>query len=138
VALDALPRTPAGKVDRAALPAPGSARPLAAASYVTPRTPTEAALAQLWAEVLGVERVGVEDNFFELGGDSIQSILVVVAARKRGLAIAPRHVVRDPVVSEPQRSHIADHLPRPSSPKRAGQCAHERRADLPCRRPESS
>jgi amino acid adenylation domain-containing protein len=70
VALAALPTTPGGKLDRAALPAP----PAAAAPerpHVAPRTPTEQALAEVWAEVLGVERVGVHDGFWELGGDSV-------------------------------------------------------------------
>jgi amino acid adenylation domain-containing protein len=70
VALPALPTTPGGKLDRAALPAPPAGtspeRP-----HVAPRTPTEAALAAVWAETLGLERVGVHDNFWELGGDSV-------------------------------------------------------------------
>jgi len=70
VFLEALPLTPNGKVDRKALPAPDSARPDLGA-YVPPRTPVEATLAQLWAEVLGVERVGIYDSFFDLGGHSL-------------------------------------------------------------------
>ncbi|HEX2191027.1 MAG TPA: amino acid adenylation domain-containing protein, partial [Longimicrobiaceae bacterium] len=76
VALDALPLTPNGKLDRRALPAPegGPAR-----EYVAPRTPTETALAALWAELLRVERVGTGDNFFDLGGHSL--LLVQLHAR---------------------------------------------------------
>ncbi len=100
VALDALPRTPAGKVARAALPEPGSARPLAAASYVAPRTPTEAALAQVWAEVLGVERVGVEDNFFELGGHSLLATRVVARVREAfDLELSLRALFEAPTVA---------------------------------------
>jgi amino acid adenylation domain-containing protein/non-ribosomal peptide synthase protein (TIGR01720 family) len=90
VALEALPLSPNGKLDRKALPAP-DLNAAAAAGYVAPRTEAEAALAQIWAEVLGVERVGIEDNFFELGGDSILSIQVVSRARQAGL----RFVAKD-------------------------------------------
>jgi amino acid adenylation domain-containing protein len=68
VVLDALPLTPAGKVDRRALPAP---TPPAERDHVPPGTPAEKAIASFWAEALGVERVGVHDNFFELGGHSL-------------------------------------------------------------------
>lgn len=67
-ALDALPLTPSGKLDRKALPAPERQ---SSAGYVAPRTATEATLAAMWAETFGVERVGIEDNFFELGGHSM-------------------------------------------------------------------
>jgi amino acid adenylation domain-containing protein/non-ribosomal peptide synthase protein (TIGR01720 family) len=68
-----LPLAPTGKVDRRALPAP---RLLATAAYVAPRTAAERRLALIWAQVLGVERVGVEDDFFELGGDSLLGIQI--------------------------------------------------------------
>ncbi|HEV2735072.1 MAG TPA: amino acid adenylation domain-containing protein, partial [Longimicrobiaceae bacterium] len=67
--LDALPRSPNGKVDRRALPAPDAAGD--ADAYVAPRTPTEEVLAGIWAEVLGVERVGAHAGFFDLGGHSL-------------------------------------------------------------------
>ena len=63
-----------------------------------PRTPQEAILCGLFAEVLGVERVGLDDNFFELGGDSIVSIQLVSRARKAGLAITPRAVFQHQTV----------------------------------------
>jgi amino acid adenylation domain-containing protein len=71
VALAALPLTPNGKVDRRALPSPDQDRPELAACYVAPRTDTEARVAAILAEVLGVSRVGVHDDFFELGGHSL-------------------------------------------------------------------
>jgi non-ribosomal peptide synthase protein (TIGR01720 family) len=85
VCLDALPLNPSGKLNRAALPAPefGAAQQ----DHVAPRTPTETVLATVWAEVLGLPRVGVHDNFFELGGDSILSIQVVSRARQHGLRL---------------------------------------------------
>ncbi|MCS6845083.1 MAG: AMP-binding protein, partial [Caldilineales bacterium] len=70
-ALDAFPRSPAGKVDRRRLPAPDQAGREATADYVAPRTLVEERLAALCAQLLNVERVGVEDNFFELGGHSL-------------------------------------------------------------------
>ncbi|HSS47862.1 MAG TPA: amino acid adenylation domain-containing protein, partial [Thermoanaerobaculia bacterium] len=77
-----LPRTPNGKLDRRRLPAPEAAR-LAAAACTAPRTPVEELLADLWAELLGIERVGVDDDFFSLGG---HSLLAARAAARLGAA----------------------------------------------------
>ncbi|MCY1023457.1 non-ribosomal peptide synthetase [Pyxidicoccus sp. MSG2] len=77
VVLDALPRTPRGTVDWNALSAPGGG-----AEYVAPRTPEEESLAAIWAEVLGVERVGAQDNFFDLGGHSLLATLMVARLRE--------------------------------------------------------
>ncbi|WP_414445210.1 amino acid adenylation domain-containing protein [Burkholderia sp. 22PA0106] len=78
--LDALPLTPNGKLDRRALPAPGAIE--STADYVAPRTSTEQALARLWSEVLGVERVGLHDNFFDLGGHSLLAVRLTAAVRR--------------------------------------------------------
>ncbi|PYQ62552.1 MAG: hypothetical protein DMF53_12725 [Acidobacteria bacterium] len=78
VELGALPRTPNGKVDRAALPAPGSR---AEAVFVAPRTPVEEVLAGLWASWLGAERIGAHDNFFDLGGNSLTATSLTAQAR---------------------------------------------------------
>ncbi|HLL45257.1 MAG TPA: amino acid adenylation domain-containing protein, partial [Longimicrobiaceae bacterium] len=80
VVLETLPLTPSGKLDRRALPAPefGSAEE----RYVAPRTPAEEVLAGIWAEVLGVERVGVAENFFDLGGHSLLATRVVSRIRE--------------------------------------------------------
>jgi amino acid adenylation domain-containing protein len=77
VKLEALPLTASGKVNRRALPAPERA---AEALYVAPRTPTEEILAGIWAQVLGVDRVGIESSFFDLGGHSLLAMQVISRA----------------------------------------------------------
>jgi amino acid adenylation domain-containing protein len=74
VTLAALPRTATGKLDRRALPPPDRALSLLTRNYVAPRSPVEAEVADIWVELLGVERVGVYDSFFELGGHSLLGI----------------------------------------------------------------
>ncbi|MEU2758477.1 condensation domain-containing protein, partial [Streptomyces albidoflavus] len=88
VALDALPLNASGKLDRRALPAPAEET----TGYVAPGTPTEQTLCAIWAETLGLERVGTRDNFFSLGGDSILSIQVVSQARRAGLELSSRDI----------------------------------------------
>ncbi|MCA1682194.1 MAG: condensation domain-containing protein, partial [Actinobacteria bacterium] len=99
VELDRLPLSPSGKVDRRALPAPDSSqRP--ESEYVAPRTPAEQILAEVWAQVLGVDRVGVQDNFFELGGDSILSIQVISRVRAAfGVEVSVRSLFTSPTVT---------------------------------------
>ncbi len=84
--LDTLPRTPSGKVDRRALPDPSTLAGSAASDYVAPRTPIEEAVAAMWAETLGLERVGVTEDFFEIGGHSLVATQVVAQVRS-GLAV---------------------------------------------------
>src|SRR5262249_7495707 len=96
VRLDKLPLTPNGKLDRKALPAPEVA---SAGVRRAPRTPQEELLCALFAEVLRLERVGIDDNFFALGGDSIMSIQLVSRARQRGLVITPRAVFQHQTVA---------------------------------------
>ena len=96
VVLERLPLTPNGKLDRRALPAPEAP---AAAVRRLPRTPQEEVLCGLFAETLGLARVGIDDNFFELGGDSIMSIQLVSRARQAGLVITPRAVFQHQTVA---------------------------------------
>ncbi|WP_186762711.1 non-ribosomal peptide synthase/polyketide synthase [Lentzea tibetensis] len=95
--LDELPLTRNGKLDRDALAAKDFHSSLA--DHVAPRTAAETELVRIWAEVLGVQQVGVEDDFFELGGDSILSIQVVSRARKSGFGMTPRDLFRYPTVA---------------------------------------
>ncbi|WP_324681918.1 non-ribosomal peptide synthetase, partial [Mycobacterium sp. 663a-19] len=89
VVLDALPLTVNGKLDTRALPAPEY---LDTDHYRAPTGAVEEVLAGIYAEVLGVERVGVDDSFFDLGGDSILSMQVVARARAAGLTLRPRDI----------------------------------------------
>jgi amino acid adenylation domain-containing protein len=93
VALDRLPRTGSGKVDRRALPAPETGRPDAEVAYVAPRTPVEATLAAIWSAVLGIERVGALDDFFALGGHSLSATSVLSRVRDSLAVELPLSVV---------------------------------------------
>ncbi|MEU8967530.1 condensation domain-containing protein, partial [Streptomyces sp. NPDC048491] len=99
VALDALPLNANGKVDRAALVASGATK-AADDGYVAPRTVTEERLTEVWAQVLGLERVGVEDGFFEIGGHSIRAVALVGALRSAGFDIGVRDVFEHRTVAE--------------------------------------
>ncbi len=99
--LPALPVNANGKLDREALPVPEPARPELAQAFVAPRTAVEEVLAQIWVQLLGVERVGVNDNFFQLGGHSL--LATQLASRARGALQAElplRAVFENPTVAE--------------------------------------
>ncbi|WP_043307332.1 amino acid adenylation domain-containing protein [Pseudomonas sp. ML96] len=96
IALEKLPLTPAGKLDRTALPEPT----WQSQDYEAPQTDNERILATIWAEVLGVVRVGRQDHFFELGGDSIVALQVVSRIRQQGLQLAPRELFQFPRLAE--------------------------------------
>lgn len=83
VFLDALPRTANGKVNRAALPAPGRSRPALARPFAAPHTPVEAEIARIWCGALDLDEVGIQDEFLELGGTSLVAgrITAAVVAR---------------------------------------------------------
>jgi len=115
VPLDALPTLPTGKVDRRALlrPTDGS-RTGTARTYVAPRTPLEEELTRLWAEVLHVERVGVEDNFFDLGGHSLLAAQLASRVREvfqvevplRALFESPTVAALSVTIAELQATHM--------------------------------
>ncbi|MEH2437585.1 MAG: amino acid adenylation domain-containing protein [Nostoc sp.] len=74
VLIDSLPLTPNGKVDRRSLPEPNHFRPMLSEAFVAPRTLLESQVAAIWAQVLGIEPIGINDNFFELGGHSLLTV----------------------------------------------------------------
>ena len=100
VILDALPLTANGKIDRRALPHPDVSRLKPDHPYVAPRTAAEEVLANIWAEVLGLERVGIHDNYFALGGDSIRSVRVLALAKDRSLEFTLQSLFRHQTVAE--------------------------------------
>jgi amino acid adenylation domain-containing protein/non-ribosomal peptide synthase protein (TIGR01720 family) len=98
--LDALPLNTSGKVDRNALPEFEGVRPEMTSVYVEPSTKMELVLAEVWKEVLKIDKVGIYDNFFDLGGDSIISLQVVNRLKKRGYLIRPRHMFEYQTIAE--------------------------------------
>ncbi|WP_179079381.1 amino acid adenylation domain-containing protein [Streptomyces rectiverticillatus] len=96
VAVDRLPLTRNGKLDRAALPAPDAG---VAETARAPRTSAERRLAELFADVLGLPEVPLDQDFFQLGGDSIKAIQLAGAAQRAGLAVGTSDVFRTPTVS---------------------------------------
>jgi acyl carrier protein len=109
VVLDNLPLTPTGKVDRRSLPDPGKGRPELDTAYVPPTTPIEEALAQIWSEVLSLERIGIHDSFFDLGGHSLTATRVVSKAIERFQIELPlQSLFGAPTIAE-MAGIIADH-----------------------------
>ncbi|MGH3844311.1 MAG: amino acid adenylation domain-containing protein, partial [Pseudonocardiaceae bacterium] len=141
LALDRLPVSANGKLDRGALPAP-TINVAELDGYLAPRTPTERALAGIWARVLGVDAPGVEDDFFSLGGDSILNVRALSLIREnlgvelptraifdartitRLVELLPEHSVsqhpvpQHPVPQHPVPQHPGSHHPGPGSPAR--------------------
>jgi amino acid adenylation domain-containing protein len=126
VVLDALPVSPAGKIDRRALPAPPAVR--VEGAYVAPETSAEARLAEVWAEVLGLDQVGLTDNFFELGGHSLLATRAVARIREafdtdlplRTLFERPTVALLAPLLPEPRAKHERTaQIPRRELPDRA-------------------
>lgn len=99
VRLDGMPVTENGKVDRKALPPADEVERDERSAYAAPRSATEASLARVWSDVLGVRRLGIHDNYYELGGDSILSIQIASRARAAGLNVGAAMVNRHPTVA---------------------------------------
>jgi len=101
VVLESLPVTANGKVDRLALPAPEPVKLELAGGYVAPQTSVEEVLVKIWAEVLGIKRVGIRDNFFELGGHSLLATQLVSRVRDAfGIELLLRSVFEAPTIAE--------------------------------------
>ena len=100
VVLDVIPLTSSGKADRRALPAPSEERALPAQSYVAPTSAPERVLAEVWATVLRVDRVGVNDGFFQLGGDSILALQAVGRAAAAGITATVSDLFRHQTIAK--------------------------------------
>jgi amino acid adenylation domain-containing protein len=122
VVLNELPLTPNGKVDRKALPAPGQTRLAVAGEFMAPTTPVEEALAEIFAGLLRVDRIGVHDNFFELGGHSLLAMRVISRMRQvLSVELPLRELFSGPTVAglaarveamraRPRAAHVVDEL----------------------------
>ena len=106
VFLDSLPLTPNGKTDLTALPEPDQRRPDLEEVYVGPCTPTEEIVAEIWAAVLKVSKVGVHDNFFDLGGHSLLATQLVSRVRERLLVELPLRVLFENATVAGMANHI--------------------------------
>jgi len=92
--LPSFPLTPNGKINRRALPAPDWAKQPRGSEYAEPRNAEEKIMAGIWAEVLRLERVGINDNLFELGADSLHVFQIVARANKAGIDVKPRQILQ--------------------------------------------
>jgi amino acid adenylation domain-containing protein len=93
IMLEQIPLTPNGKVDRQALPTPGKTQAESETGLVTPRNPVEEKLAEIWADILQRERIGIHDNFFELGGHSLLATRVVSQVQATFQVLLPLHIL---------------------------------------------
>ncbi|SCL70738.1 non-ribosomal peptide synthetase [Micromonospora peucetia] len=117
VPLARLPLTVNGKLDKRALPAPDRTVTATDRPYLAPRTEVEERLAAIWAELLGLERIGVEDGFFDVGGDSIRAVALAGAIRAAGLDVQVRDLFERRSIAE-----LAEFLtgrPAPADPEPA-------------------
>jgi aryl carrier-like protein len=99
VCLDALPLNRSGKIDRASLPDSEQARPELRVPFKEPRTDVEHQVADVWSDVLGVDKIGVDDNFFDLGGHSLLATQVVARLQRRGIAVGIADVFDHPTIA---------------------------------------
>lgn len=98
VAVKELPRTPSGKIDRKALPAPDMERPELDIAFSAPKTSVQKTLANVWADLLGIDRVGIDDNFFDLGGNSLLSIQCIAQLEGHGLELPIVKLYQHPTI----------------------------------------
>jgi thioesterase domain-containing protein/acyl carrier protein len=111
VVLDEMPLTRNGKLDRSALPAPGSERPRLEEAFVAPRNKLEELLAETWKQILRLDRVGIEDDFFALGGDSIRAAVLIDELQARlGEIIHVVAIFSAPTIAK-LAAFLAEHYP---------------------------
>ena len=121
VVLEALPLLPNGKVDRRALPEPGTARPALEGPFVAPRSAGEEAIARIWMEVIGIDRVGVHDSFLDLGGDSLMATRIIVRVTAHFDVTLPGQALWQASTVAAMAELVAAALPlepRPGGPRR--------------------
>lgn len=119
VRLERFPLLPNGKIDLQSLPAPAQADAPAAGEHVAPRDAGEAELAQVWQDILGIDRVGVNDNFLALGGDSLSALRALVRMKKLGIpAGVARGIFQGRTIREiVEEANGARHEPRGLAPE---------------------
>ena len=98
VKLDEMPLTPNGKINRRALPDPDMS--LMGGEYVAPRNEIEEKLAEIWCDILKLEKIGIHDDFFSMGGDSIISIQLVSKARNSDIYFTPKDLFQNPTIAQ--------------------------------------
>jgi hypothetical protein len=128
IEIDAIPLTGNGKVDRRALPVPRLGRPLVKTVFQAPRNEREQSVADIWSEVLDVQRVGISDNFYALGGDSISAIQIAARAVERGLPLSAVDVFEHQTVASLAACLLSrgDAEIAQASPERGGDSAPDR------------
>ncbi|MEO8446523.1 MAG: amino acid adenylation domain-containing protein [bacterium] len=99
VFLDKIPMLPNGKTDRSSLPVP-DAPALSDDNFAEAKLPVEKILSDIWKQILGLEKIGINDNFFELGGDSIISIQIISKANQSGIKITPKQIFQYQTIAE--------------------------------------
>ncbi len=100
VMMDAFPRTPSGKIDKRALPAPGNNRPQLSTIYEEPVLPFDKALAAIWESLLRIDRVGIHDNFFDLGGNSLLALQTIAKLhQEHNTALPVARLYQNPTIA---------------------------------------
>ncbi len=100
IRLDKMPLTPNGKINKKKLPEPDTSSINTGAEFIPPRNEQEDSLAEIWCDVLGLNKVGIEDNFFNLGGDSIKAVEVVARAAEIGMNLSISDIFRYTTIKE--------------------------------------
>jgi len=131
ISLDKLPLSSNGKIARGKLPEPKKSEWLAKTGGRRAQTPHEIAMAEIWAEVLGLETIGAEDDFYALGGDSLGAVRITHAARAKGYEIAAVDIFRTRTVAGLAGTlKAANPAPRPATRKRFSRMSQDAQAKL--------